>query len=1074
MTMDASTIPLELLAAADRDAGVGRELVTEYLEKHLVGPFDGIAEVVEDVPNRRYLMATLYPAESDADAELEGEERESSGASVKDDVIEDPVAQSNSWMPSSIGLSFYVSGESDLRVSVWGARYEQEGESRRQSWKRVSIAERDTPQSEIIRAPKSGLNGEPKTVLDGRAVLTSYWRQFPGGFLVTVVLMNAQMDSSERSDDGDRRVDPSLCLHQVGLECSAIDGAIVEYPSVDVLNNDPEDEELRVLHRKARVFAIGHGCAANWKEVEGSKVERQVNWVRSTHLPVFEVPALTHEGPGDADVLSIGRLADKNDDPSALIRDLRSFVARYEQWIKSVEGQNADISPRLTAAVGRLLGRLGEISAKLHHGIDSLESDPLIFRTFRLANLAMLMQMKHSAKEAAGTRRRRGEGAKVDDNYLERFRRWRPFQLAYVLLCIPSIAHDQAPDRDLVELLWFPTGGGKTEAYLTLAAFQILLRRLRSGDRGAGTTVITRYTLRLLTAQQFQRATTVICALEILRRRFEAEMGSEPVSIGLWVGEDQTPNDLVKARELLEAILQEERPLNKFQVDQCPWCGTEILPLERVNDESVYGIRIGNQSFTMFCPSPACEFHDKLPISVVDEDLYRSPPTLLLATVDKFARLAWVEQAVAFFGGGKFEPPSLIIQDEMHLLSGPLGTTVAVYEGAIEALATFHGARPKILASTATIRNANQQVRGLFGREVRVFPPSGLSADDSYFATTDKSRRGRLYVGVMAQSHTPQTTTVHTTAALLQAPWEVQLTKAERDSYWTVVAYHNSIRELGRTATLARDDIPSRIEVIARDQSRMRQIDEPDVVELTSNVRGDELMRVLARLNIEGMDSDAISVLITTNMLSVGVDIPRLGVMLVNGQPKATSEYIQATSRVGRAHVPGLVVVMYNSTKPRDRSHYESFRSYHSALYRYVEPTSVTPFSLPSRERALHAALVILMRHGAGLSADDAAGRFDKDSPETRKITSLLLDRVASIDPGELAATTRHLERLAEEWHAKAEAARKLGRALYYKPAGKAHASLLRDFGSSGDAWPTLHSMRNIDRQCHVTVMGER
>ena len=1050
----------------------GRDEMVDYLRRHLVGPFSGPDEVLTDVPHRRYLMAVLFPRESDANVELDEEELELPGGGPKDEQPEDPVTLSNSWMPSSLGLSFFVSSCEGVRCDTWGSRYTPEKEGRATKWRRTPIAEEDAPQRVTLKPVASGglSPGEPS--LDGLAMVTAFWRPVEGGFLVTVVMANAQKAPKAIGASGEDHVDPALCLHQVGIRCSSVGGSIREYPSVEALSRDPEDEELRLQHRRAKAFAIGHGCAADWSLPKPDETTVALH-VQTVHIPVFDVPALTHGGPADSDVLRMSRWADATSDKRALLTDLRTFVAGYDGWVKTERTRHSDIPSHLAKAATRICDALAAMVTSLSKGIELLDTKPAVLRAFQLANLAMLMQMRHASAGVAGVRRSRDQGVHVKDGYLTLEYRWRPFQLAYMLLCLPSIAEPGSADREIVDLLWFPTGGGKTEAYLALAAFQIISRRHDRGNRGAGTTVITRYTLRLLTAQQFQRATTLVCALEVIRQVHVREMGDVRVSIGLWVGEDQSPNDLAKARELREAMLLEEHPVNKFQLDQCPWCGTELVPREKAADELSYGIRITNTTFSLFCPSAECRFHAELPVSIVDEDLYRSPPTFLLATVDKFARLAWVDSAVAFFGGGKYDPPSLIIQDEMHLLSGPLGTTVAVYESAIEALCEYHGARPKILASTATIRNASEQARGLFGTTVRVFPPGGLSADDSYFATRDLASPGRRYVGIMAQSHTPQTTMIHTAAALLQAPIESGAGVDRRDDYWTLVAYHNSLRELGRTATLFRDDIPSRIESIATDQSNLRKLGESDVVELTGNVRGDELGRILARLSVSMADPDAISCLISTNMLSVGVDIPRLGLMLMNGQPKSTSEYIQATSRVGRAQVPGLVVALYNSTKPRDRSHYEGFRAYHSALYRYVEPTSVTPFSLPSRQRSLHAAFVILMRHGAGLSTDDAAGRFDRNAKETVDVVELLLARVRRVDVTEVEATTLHLRRLCDEWSTMALAARKEGRALYYKPAGKSHSSLLKDFGASGDGWPTLHSMRNVDRQCNVTVVGE-
>jgi hypothetical protein len=349
-------------------------------------------------------------------------------------------------------------------------------------------------------------------------------------------------------------------------------------------------------------------------------------------------------------------------------------------------------------------------------------------------------------------------------------------------------------------------------------------------------------------------------------------------------------------------------------------------------------------------------------------------------------------------------------------------------------------------------------------------------ARDSFFAKVDTRAPGRRYIGVMSQGHTPHTAIVHTAAALLQAPIELELSEEARDAYWTLVAYHNSLRELGRTATLARDDIPARIPNIARAEDRTRIIEDHHIEELQGNVNARELPSMLYRLGLSANDEDAVAVLATTNMLSVGVDIPRLGLMLIIGQPKTTSEYIQASSRVGRkrAGPGGLVVAMYVSTRPRDRSHYEGFRPYHSALYRHVEPTSVTPYSLPSRERALHAALVILVRHGVpDMVENDAAGRFRRDHPAVREIVGGLMARIRKIDPHEAPVAERHLERLMSHWESLASEATAQGKTLYYKASTRQHYSLLQDFGENGPGWRTLHSMRNVDRECGVTVLGE-
>jgi hypothetical protein len=1045
-----------------------RTLVFEYLSRQVLGPYDGPTELVHDQPFRRYLMGTLYPANAATEEVLQNEVEEASGGSIGEEIADDPVTMANSWMPSSIGLSFYVGGADAIECKVWGARYTSERTGRREAFRRQPIASMEEPESITLLKPgeEDGGRRTHADVFGGSARVDSFWRPLETGHLVTVTLRNTQ----EQSDPA--VVDAAKCLHQVGLECRPINGVVREYPSVEFLSPDKEEQELRLLHRRARVFAIGHGCAAS-ADASGPAATA----VRTELLPRHEVPAVTAGGIKDDVSLSIAYLSDSSVQTDHLLQSLRDFCSHYGAWIEQLPGANADIPKALSGARSRLVKRLDSALARIRRGVDTLERNPKALRAFRLANRAMLMQMWHASDAAAGSRRSREAATSAIPDYLSLQYKWRPFQLAFMLLTLPSVVDRDDTERDTVDLLWFPTGGGKTEAYLAIAALQIFMRRLAPDKKldGAGTTVITRYTLRLLTTQQFQRAATLICACEMIRRQFDDEMGKIPISIGLWVGDTVVPNKYAKASEQFSNLLEDANPICPFQLEQCPWCGTEMVPQRRDEDIGAYGIRASNASFAFFCPAAACAFHARLPIGVIDEELFDNPPTFLLATVDKFARLAWEERGGVFFGAGGHEPPSLVIQDEMHLLSGPIGTTVGLYEGAIEALATYHGARPKIIASTATIRRADEQVKGLFGREVELFPPAGLSADDSYFARVDTSRPGRLYVGLMSQSHTPHTTIVHTAAALLQAPIELGFAGSNIDAYWTLVAYHNSLRELGRTITLSRDDIPARLKVIASADDAQRIIPDNGVVELTSNVSGFALPSLLSRAKQRATnpnDTEAIAVLATTNMLSVGVDIQRLGLMVMNGQPKTTSEYIQATSRVGRGSVPGLVITMYVSTKPRDRSHYESFIPYHAALYKHVEPTSVTPFSAPSRERALHAALVILIRHGAGLSANDSAGQINPESPEIMRAIETLASRAERVDPREAGATRMQLHRRIDEWVRLAIQQQAAGRKLYYQ-ASRPHTALLRNFGTGGAGWATLHSMRNVDRQCSVSVMGE-
>lgn len=1035
----------------------------EYLRRQLVGPAVAEDETLADPPDRRYLMGTLYPRgaslleHSQEDGEQAFDEAQA-GNGEEDSFADDPVAEANAWLPSSLGFSFFTNA-SRLEVTCGASRYVTSREGGRRSWRRQPRLFT----TETVTADQT----EPIPVLDGHGRIHVRWRPFGAGHLVTCVLANAH--DEEESPYKDRE----LMLFQAELQTTTLDGTVLEYPSTRLNSRDNEEQELRVQYRHIVTRAVGHGCAVEWDEESN-----QVTTVRAQVMPQQVVEHIKPDGPKDLPVLNLGYLFQ----PGLAVDDLRAelhcFVQGYRDWFDIQRAQAKDLQPWTAAPAARILRRIGTTLERMTSGVEALTaSTPAgdkAREAFRLANRAMALQMLHSRPELAGRRRRRNsevlELTEPDGDYA-----WHPFQLAYFLLVVEGLMNPEHEDRKTVDLIWFPTGGGKTEAYLLTACFEILWRRLRFGATGGGTAVLSRYTLSLLTTQQFQRTATAICALEYIRKGHDGplpfDLGEEPISIGLWVGKETTPNKVSAAADELDVLKQMNEPDDRFLLERCPWCGTEIVP-ERQGQDRDFGIRADGVTTSFFCPRKACVFHERLPVSVVDEQIYEEPPTFVLGTVDKFARLAWESKAGNLFGKDGKRAPSLVIQDELHLLAGPLGTTVGLYESAILELCAWRGTVPKVIASTATIRRSQDQIRSLYGRPAQLFPPPGIKAGHSYFASPDEDKPGRLYVGVMAQGHTASTATVHVGAAALQAPKDICDDDALRDAYWTAVAYHNSLRELGRTVTIARDDIPARLEHLTKDDTRRRKLDDDSVVELTSNIPRAAQPRLLERLGKKFKEGGSVSFLATTNMLSVGVDVPRLGLMLMNGQPKTTSEYIQATSRVGRRDVPGLIVTLFRSTKPRDRSHYESFGAYHRALYRHVEPTSVTPWSLPSRKRALHAVLTILVRHGIGLNAENKAGEILEHADGVARVRDLIVDHVQRADPEEAEAATEQLDQLIDEWRQEAEIARGDGSRLYYQPQGRLHVSLLTDFGKQGGRWQTAQSMRNVDRECLVNVRG--
>lgn len=1036
---------------------VAQEEFVNYLHRNFVGPRDGDDELLASNPVYAYLTGMLFPTEvgeglppetldeelSPDEAEFEDEnDQEFPGEEDHDlDDIGNLTAASG-WTPSSMGLSF-MHDAPELVVRVRGASYKREGEGSELSadgtegrWRRTALEE----QSVIIVAGTSGR----EAVWEGRARLQ--WRSRPGKHaeIVTVSLSNTAQVPLGRAKKEIEDV-----LFQCEFDVEAVGGVIEPYPGDVVVNATREDRELEYRFRNHLSYAIGHGVAANWSEV------RPVTRISTDSLPSETVPRIKPR-EDSSETLRMSWLADRSLQPTTLTEGLSAFVAQYEGWV-SDRRLEAESAGKHREVAQELVRRMEKATIRMREGIVLLEDDEAIREAFQLANAAMRLQ---------STRGIEPPPAKEPT--------WRPFQLAFILMALASTANEDHHDRDLVDLIWFPTGGGKTEAYLGLAAFEMIRRRLVDGLAGGGTAVITRYTMRLLTAQQFQRAARLICALESLRRDGTLPSDTPQFSIGLLLGGTTTPNDYKAAERLLTEARGQLSPSNPFQVRTCPWCDTQLMPERRSLRDDAYGFRATARSFTINCVNKECEFHASLPMQVVDEAIFQKPPTIVVATVDKFARLAWIPTGGSVFGlsGSPFNPPSLVIQDELHLISGPLGTIVGIYEAAIHALLKWRGRTPKIVASTATIRSADEQVRGLMASSVDVFPPSGLDADDNYFAELDRESPGRLYIGILPQAFAPAWAIGQTAGRLLAAPPAIpSLTDAERDAYWTLVAYHNSLRELGRTVTILRDDVRTMLEREATSGLVGRTIGAEGIEELTSNVDSHELVKILERLSASEGSPDVIDAIAATNILSVGIDVDRLGLMLVNGQPKTTAEYIQATSRVGRARVPGIVLTLYRSGKARDRSTFEGFRTFHGSFYRFVEPTSVTPWAYQARQRALRAALVILMRHAAGYAKNDDAAAFDESSAFVKKAINLLMDHIRVADEREAPAVEAELVRAATDWSARAKST---GGSLKYQGSKSGEERLLKTFGDSGHGWPTMHSMRSVERGVRLRPRGEK
>ena len=779
------------------------------------------------------------------------------------------------------------------------------------------------------------------------------------------------------------------------------------FPNVD--NLQEEDARLLFSYQKRKSYASGHGVSATWYPLEGQPQE-----IRTSYVPVFDILPMS---------FTIGEMNESVLRPDSYLTDVESkrqisylteFINLYDTWIDN----KFKMIPQYTRRNARFqkfaednLNRCRECSNRMRKSVQELTDDPVLLKAFDLANESILLQRIDDRELKVSTFRERSYSSLKTGNGRYIFT-WRPFQLAFILTTLTSVVDPDDQYRSDMDLIWVSTGGGKTEAYLCCIAISILYQRLLD-PKALGVDVIMRYTLRLLTAQQFERASAIICALEFLRQQPGMGLGDNIISIGLWVGGKATPNNAEKAKEALNDMAKPKLlESNHFQLLRCPWCREpySLVPRdeekERINSWGYSSATRKNVPWDMKCMNPACEFHTGLPVFVVDDQIYESQPTLLFGTVDKFAQVPLKQDASRLFkalNGDKQYQPNLIIQDELHLISGPLGSIVGLYEAGFDYILQQNGNLPKYLGSTATIRNSQDQISNLYNRRVHQFPPDGLEADDNFFVKTISkdeigSSEGRRYVGIMGTGKTQVTSEVRLFGALLASISELGFSEAEEDLFWTVVGYFNSIRELGKASTLLVDDVQDEIQRIARRNGHsVRHLN--NNVELTSRVSTGMITQTLDDLSVPHTGSSgAVDTLIATNMLSVGIDVARLNAMVVVGQPKLSSEYIQATSRVGRATL-GLVFSLYNSTRSRDRSHYETFTSFHQSMYRYVEPSSVTPFSAPALEKALPAIIVAMMRFTVSdLLADDAAVNILEHTDQLGAASDFLMGRVKSND----------------------------------------------------------------------------
>ena len=1019
------------------------------------------------------------------------------------------LSAANIYKPSTMAVSFLAEFPQDsfLRIEVTGGRYSRKlvniAGHERVWWLRSPVQITGEFNAEELCSKGDRKIRPNRFVTNNIEGLDINIEVFPRpnqdrSSLITVCLINRSSDDTLGSDE--------RCLFQAyfKLTIQTPDGQphILPYPRPDFSDIDPEEQSLSLLFRHSRTFAVGHGCAADWI------VDHEVwkaSQVSGECLPTYETPSITADikrkdgSPIEVSMAQLAGLVAGNDGFDAL----SELVDRYEEWIAE-KGDELNRLPHEYKEIAEIhLTRCAECAQRMREGLSYLVKNSNARRAFELANHAILLQQICGQQELR-------EIKYNAESLLFEFSRdyekpqpgmppegkgqWRAFQIAFILMAIESAAESKSAQHETVDLIWFPTGGGKTEAYLGLAAFTMFLRRLRNPSDD-GTDILMRYTLRLLTSQQFQRTSGLICAMEFLRRQMPELLGQTEFSIGIWLGSEVTPNTRERAVQILKELYKgTKQSENSFVLTRCPWCGAQLGPIKQKGKVSknmplVVGYEQIRKTVGFKCSDHRlCPFGDHLPIYVIDEDIYERRPTLIIGTVDKFAVLAWQPDARAIFGispSGKrtHSPPSLIIQDELHLISGPLGSMVGLYEAVIEELCTDRRntgtVKPKIISSTATIRRYAEQIRALYARQkVVLFPPPGIEAEDSFFATYARSDNGtllpgKLYVGVHAPSlGSVQTSQVRVFTSLLQSP--TPFSNEQRDPWWTLVTFFNSLRELGNTLSLFQSDIPTRLRIL---QSRMgaqfsdmRQIRNWRILELTGRMRNEEVHQAIPTLQISCTDKgQPIDVCLSSSIIEVGIDIDRLSLMVIVGQPKTTSQYIQVTGRIGRLwkERPGLIVTIYSPSKPRDRSHFEKFRSYHEKLYAQVEPSSVTPFSSPALERALHAVMTVYVRQYGDEKVADSP--YPYPDQMLTHFHDVLITRLLQIENDALENFKRLFNKRATEW-------RQWQRTRWVARWNDTDAPLLTRAGAYvnpewvGITWPTPTSMRNVDAVCEMQI----
>lgn len=1081
-----------------------RQMIVEALKRDLIGPDHNEQDILNEPPTQSYLTGILHPLDKEeieedgeelSDPIINEEEANDNDNSIVDEVVEKNIQGRSKKLKkqSTMGIRFYTEqDDANFNVLIRWGKYEKKEEIREGRKKLLYV--RNTDKQEISFSYSMLDNGKKEFLVTQNLNLVIICRKVKNtkNLLFSVFLKNTSVNKGD-------------AFFQVELEVFNREGKAIFIAENIARSNLSEQPFEEFIYRNKPTFAKGFGCAASWE----AKNEKQAYRLRTEFIPTHEVNKMKTALPyskkfGDipANFLSIKFFSDEINQQEIIAR-LNNLADRYEEWINNLSSHQVAEREQTKQNIDACMFAL----RRIRKGVQLL-NDEKVFEAFVFMNKVMHVQ---SAMKAFSKNK-----TSLEEEIKKEHFAWRPFQIAFILLNLEGVVNPRSKERKIVDLLWFPTGGGKTEAYLGLAAFLLGYRRLSADSeqrfqKDGGVTIFIRYTLRLLTTQQRDRLLRMICACEYIRQTdTEKRFGRSEYSVGFWVGGQVTVNDL---KDLKTSNYKDGKGVKleyerlKKQIINCPCCGAskdklvyEISPSEDVDIEK--------NGFRIYCGNPQCYFSKtNIPVYLIDEEIYRKLPTVVISTVDKFARLPWDERTASLFGKvdrycercgyiargeehpslhrnprasvyevKPFYPPELIIQDELHLITGPLGSIYGGYETAIEELCSYplengEKIKPKYVVATATIQNAEEQIKRLYARkEMKQFPPSGLEVEDSFFAKEIpvEEEPFRLYSGICVSGHSMKTVLVRVYAVLLQFTENLKDNPEYSkylDPYRTLIGYFNSIRELGGTVRLLDDDVKKRLQIITNKYKFPAQRYINKYRELTSRIPSYRIPEVLGELEKE-MGEGELDVVLATNMIAVGMDVDRLGLMVVTGQPKQTSEYIQASSRVGRKF-PGLVITVYNPYRPRDMSHYQNFKGYHGRLYYHVEGTTATPYASRARDRLLHAVAVALLR----LDNPELAGNKNAKNIRYANLSNIretIRERVSIVEKKNATDTISELNQFLDSWIKDSELHTDLE---YYFSTMSKYASinknrLLRRYAEKElrrVEKPTLDSMREIE-----------